>query len=102
MGLTSVILGSVGTLLFFLPVLGIPLAAAGLALGFVGLVMAVFGWTSLRWCVVGIVISVIALGIGVVIGLSPGGFLPNQRAPLEQSVPGEPYVPPPARPGWWS
>jgi hypothetical protein len=100
MGLTSVILGSVGVLLFFMPVLGIPLGAVGLAFGIVGLLMAILGWTSLRWAVVGIVVSGLALGIGIAIALAPSGFLPNPKGPpAEQSVPDRPYVPPPARPG---
>ena len=71
-GLASVILGSVGGLLFFLPILSIPLGAVGLAFGIVGLVMAIFGrWTSLRWSVVGILVSGLALGIGVAIALAP-------------------------------
>ena len=101
MGLTSVILGSVGALLFFLPVLGIPLGAVGLVFGIVGLLMAILGgWTSLRWSVVGIVVSGLALGIGIAISLAPAGFLPNPKGPpVEQSVPDQPYVPPPAHPG---
>ena len=101
MGLTSVILGSVGALLFFLPVLGIPLGAVGLAFGIVGLLMAILGgWTSLRWSVAGIVVSGLALGIGIAIALAPAGFLPNPKGPpAEQSMPDRPYVPPPARPG---
>ena len=94
------ILGSVGVLLFFMPVLGIPLGAVGLAFGIVGLLMAILGWTSLRWAVVGIVVSGLALGIGIAIALAPAGFLPNPKGPpVEQSVPDRHYVPPPARPG---
>ncbi len=100
MGLTSVILGSVGALLFFLPILGIPLGAAGLAFGIAGLLMAILGrWTSLRWSVAGIAVSAIALGIGVLIALAPGGFLPNPKGPpIQQNAPTRLYVPPPARP----
>jgi hypothetical protein len=99
-GLASVILGSVGGLLFFLPVLGIPLGAVGLIFGIVGLMLAlVGGWTSLRWSVAGILVSGLALGAGVVIGLSPPGYLPNPKgASSQQSVPDQPYIPPPARP----
>ena len=80
MGLTSVILGSVGALLFFLPILGIPLGAAGLAFGIAGLLMAILGrWTSLRWSVAGIAVSAIALGIGVLIALAPGAFCRIRR-----------------------
>ena len=101
LGLTSVILGSVGILLFFLPVLGIPLGALGLAFGLIGLLAAIFGgWTSLRWSVVGVVVSGLALGIGVAIALPPAGVLPSPKgAPVWQSVPDQPYVPPPARAG---
>ena len=101
-GLASVILGSVGTLLFFLPVLGIPLGAAGLAFGIAGLLLAMLGgWTSLRWSVAGMVVSGLALGIGIAIALAPAGVLPNPKGPpVEQSTPDQPYVPPPARPGW--
>ena len=98
-GLTSVILGSVGALLFFLPVLGVPLGAVGLIFGIVGLVAALLGGCGIRWPVEGIVISVLALGIGLVIGLSPKGFLPSPKEPYAQQSAGEhPYVPPPARP----
>ena len=101
MGLTSVILGSVGTLLFFLPVLGIPLGAVGLFFGIAGLLMALLGrWTSLRWSLAGTVVSGLALGIGIVIGMSPSGFLPNPKGPaIEQELSRQLYVPPPARPG---
>ena len=47
MGLMSVVLGSVGLLLFFLPILGIPLAAIGLAFGVIGFFMAnIGGWSA--------------------------------------------------------
>jgi len=94
MGLTSLILGSVGLLLFFMPVLGIPLGVAGLAFGATGLVLATLGWSSLRWAVAGIVISVIALGIGVAIVSAPSGSLPNlKRPPVEHNIPNRPHVP---------
>ncbi len=101
MGLTSVILGSVGVLLFFMPVLGIPLGAVGLAFGIVGLLMAILGgWTGLRWSVAGVVVCGLALGIGIAIALAPAGLLRSANGPpVEQSVPDRPYVPPPARPG---
>ncbi|MGA2257841.1 MAG: hypothetical protein ABSG53_24525 [Thermoguttaceae bacterium] len=101
MGLTSVILGSMAALLFFLPVLGIPLGAMGLVFGIVGLLLALLGgWTSLRWSVVGILVSGLTLGIGIAIALAPAGLLPNPKGPsVRENAPAQPYVPPPARPG---
>jgi VIT1/CCC1 family predicted Fe2+/Mn2+ transporter len=100
-GLASVILGSVGGLLFFLPVLGIPLGMVGLALGLVGLLLAILGRaSSLRWSVAGVLVSGMALGTGVLIGMAPAGYLQNPSPPaIWQNVADHPYVPPPARPG---
>ncbi len=100
-GLTSVILGTVGVLLFALPILSIPLGAIGLLFGLSGFVLALLsGWTSLRWSVAGIAISALALGVSIAIAHAPAGYLPTRPAPLEtQPVPDRPYIPPPARPG---
>jgi hypothetical protein len=94
-----VILGAVGILLFFLPVLSIPVGAVGLAIGILGLLLGLLGnRTSLRWSVVGIVVSGLALGLAVLIALAPSGYLPSPKAsPGWQGVPDWPYVPPPAR-----
>lgn len=49
-GMTSLVLGFLGTLLFFLPVLGVPIALCGLACGVIGLIFALAGRDySLRW-----------------------------------------------------
>ena len=62
------IFGAVSLLLFFLPVLSIPLGGAGLVFGFGGLALALFGGrASLRWSVVGIAVSVLALSVAVAI-----------------------------------
>ncbi len=101
MGLTSVILGAVGVLLFFLPILSIPLGGVGLVFGLSSLVLAlVGGWTSLRWSIAGVVTSGLALAVGIAIAQAPAGYLPTGTVPLNtQPVPERPYVPPPARPG---
>ena len=101
MGLTSVILGSVGTLLFFLPVLGVPLGIVGLTFGVTGFVIALLGGrTSLRWSVVGIIVSGLAVGIGAAIALAPAPYLPSPpTTSVEESAPIRAYVAPPARPG---
>jgi hypothetical protein len=102
-GLTSVVLGSVGLALFFLPVLGIPLGGLGLAFGTLGLATAFWcGWASLRWSIAGIAISALALAIGIAIADAPAGYLPTRSVPLDtQPVPSRPYVPPPEKPGYF-
>ena len=63
LGLTSLVLSAVGLLLFFLPILGIPLASVGLLFGLAGLLAALFGArSSLRWSVLGVLLSFLALG----------------------------------------
>jgi hypothetical protein len=101
LGLTSVVLGVVGLLLFFLPILSIPLGGVGLVFGVAGLVLALMGgWSSLRWSVAGIALSGLALAVSLAIAQAPAGYLPSRAIPLDtQPVPDRPYVPPPARPG---
>ena len=99
-GLASVVLGAVGTLLFFLPILSIPLGAVGLVFGLAGLVLAVRGgWAGLRWSIAGLVVSGAALAVGISIAEAPAGYLRSRTIPLNtQPVSVQPYVPPPARP----
>jgi hypothetical protein len=100
MGLASAIFAAVGLLLFFLPVLSIPLGGAGLAFGLGSLALALFGGrASLRWSVAGIAISTVALAVAVGIALAPTDYLPVHPLPLDtQSVPEPHYIPPPALP----
>ena len=88
-------------LLFFLPVLSIPLGGIGVIFALVAIVLALRGsWTSLRWALAGLVVSGTALTVGVAIAEAPAGYLRSQAIPLNsQPVPERPYVPPPARPG---
>ena len=101
LGLTAVVLGVVGLVLFFLPILSIPLGGVGLVFGFAGFVLALMGGrSSLRWSVAGIALSCLALAISLAIAQAPAGYLPSRAIPLDtQRVPDRPYVPPPARPG---
>jgi hypothetical protein len=100
-GLTSLILATVGLLLFILPVLSIPLGVMGLTFGLVGFLMALFGgWASLRWSVAGIALSILTLAISVAIAQTAAGYLSTPPpSPVWQQVPDRPYVPPPAHPG---
>jgi hypothetical protein len=104
LGLTSLALGAVALLLFFMPVLGLPLAGAGLLFGLIALFAALFGGrSSLRWAVLGIALSLLALAADFAVALAPAGYLPHQAQPRTWQPPAaRPYVPPPADPGFWS
>jgi hypothetical protein len=99
LGLTSLVLGTVGLLLFLLPVLGIPISAVGLAFGAVGMLVAVFGGpSSLRWSVAGIALCLVALSADIAIGVAPEGYFPQPRTGVAEPASQRPYVAPPARP----
>ncbi len=100
MGLASAIFGAVSLLLFFLPVLSVPLGGAGLVFGLGSLALALFGGrASLRWSVVGIAVSTVALGVAVAIAKAPTDYLPVRPLPLDaQTLPAPHYIPPPALP----
>jgi hypothetical protein len=95
-GVTSFILGMIGFMLFFLPILGAPISAIGLVAGIVGCIARATGRGNLRWAVAGLCLSALALGTNVAIAYSPAGYEqpPAGRAP--EPVPDRPYVPPPA------
>jgi hypothetical protein len=101
LGLAAVTLGALGLAMFFLPVLGIPIALAGLAAGVAGAVIAaVWKAYDLRLALTGIGLSVLAAAIGWAMTYAPSGFLaPSEIGPRFRSVPavrtGKP--PPPAR-----
>ncbi|MEN6452036.1 MAG: hypothetical protein ABFC96_16220 [Thermoguttaceae bacterium] len=99
LGLTAVVLGSVGLLLFFMPVLGVPLGGLGVLFGLAGLVSTVrVGRATLRWSIAGTVVSALALAIGLAIAQAPSGYGPSRPIPLdEQPVPQRPFIPPPER-----
>jgi len=101
LGLTATTLGSVGMLLFFLPILGAPLSGIGFICGIVGVGAALAGnSTSLRWAAAGLCVSSVALAINVVLAYTPLFLVPNYPVrPAWQTAADRPYVPPPARPG---
>lgn len=100
LGMTSLALGTVGMLLFFMPILGLPLAGFGLLLGIAGAAMAFFDrWTSLRWSVLGIALCLLAGAMNVAIAFAPAGYIERGAAPqMWRTPPDRPYVPPPAPP----
>jgi hypothetical protein len=99
--MTSLVLGVIGLMLFFLPILGIPISSFGLVFGVAGAVLALCTPASnLRWSLGGIGMCCLALGINLAILYAPEGYLPGRKVPqLWQTPPDRPYVPPPARPG---
>jgi hypothetical protein len=101
LGMASLVLGTVALMLFFLPVLGIPISVLGLVFGLVGFGAALFRpGVSLRWGLGGICMSALALLLNVGIVFAPAGYVPtggHQPQPW-RGVPDRPYVPPPASP----
>ena len=97
-GVASVVLGVISTMLFFLPILGAPIGAVGLILAIVGCVIgAVSSRASLRWSSVGVAVSSLAVAINLAIAHAPAGFQHTPPSPPTEPVPGVPYAPPPAR-----
>jgi hypothetical protein len=94
----SLVLGVIGPMLFFLPVLGLPLSALGLLIGLFAVALAFrAGGVRLRWSLLGCAMSALALSINIAIVYAPGGYLPGPDVPPRwQPVPDRPYVPPPA------
>lgn len=98
LGLAALVLGTIGLLLFFLPILGIPLGLCGTLVGIAGVIAAgMHRPAELRWAIGGLVVSLIALFAGWVLYHAPLGEEPRDAAPREWQVPAErPYIPPPA------
>ena len=97
-GMTSLVLGTIALLFAFLPVLGGPLSAFGLLFGLIGLAVAARqGGVRMRWSLMGIGASVLALMVNVAVSASPWGYVQqNREVPKTwRPAPDRPYVPPP-------
>lgn len=118
LGMTSITLGFIGAGLFFLPILAIPVAAAGLLFGVAGVLVGrsrpaarrarwlqAVDWQTreewrLRRSLLGVLLCSAAIVNGFILGYAPLGYLPKSSVqPLWQSPPGRVFVPPPALPG---
>lgn len=94
--MASLVLGFIALLLFFMPVLGVPVAVCGLACGGVGLLMGGFGGTSsLRWVLGGLAMSLLGLIVNAALYWAPEPAH-YRRPPPWQPPPTRPYVSPPA------
>jgi hypothetical protein len=101
LGLSSVLLGAIGLVLFLVPILGISISVAGIIVGVSGIVGVNLGWheVSLRLCVAGVLLSICGLMMNAAIARAPSGyFSPRSVFPTLQPESQRPYVPPPAAP----
>ena len=98
----SLVLGTIAWLLFFLPVLAVPIAVCGITLGLIAAVSAFWRSSeSLRWALTGICCSVAALGVGLAINFAPLGEEPRPDVPQLWQQPSSPlFVSPPAKPNF--
>jgi hypothetical protein len=97
--MASVVIGLVGLLFFFLPILGIPVSVFALGFGVMGMAAAAFvGGPVLRWPLAGLAVAGLALGVNLAVYYAPGGeYIPNYNVPSgKRPVPGLPAPPPPA------
>lgn len=99
-GVTSACLGSIALMLFFLPILSIPLASFGLLAGIGGVVRGIYsGKTGLRWSLIACALCVAMIGIGCILANAPVGETPSRNVPRHDWVtPDRPYISPPAMP----
>jgi hypothetical protein len=96
LGLTSVVLGTVALLVFFMPILGLPLSAVGLALGLVGALAALRRpAAALRWPLAGVVICLTALALNAAIDYWPEYEVTSQSESVSPTA--RITAPPPAK-----
>jgi hypothetical protein len=102
-GLLAFVLGIVGLLVSFMPIVGIPISSCGLLVGVIGLIAAlVLGERNLRWTVVGSAISALALIINLSLNFAPERLVPTPKTRTAlQAAPESRFAPPPALPKRW-
>ncbi len=99
LGLVSPVIGAIGLVLFFLPILSIPLSAIALLLSVLAIVVLIRkADIALRWAFIGLVVSSTSLMVGVAMYYDAIGEVPSRQIiPLWQPVPYRPTVSPPSR-----
>jgi hypothetical protein len=97
-GAASVVLGIIGLMLSWMPVLGITVAGLSLVLGLIAVLTALRpGGALLRWALLGTVLSGFALGVNFAMHYSIVGYIGERHMPtMWQESPDRPWVPPPA------
>jgi len=82
LGLASVVLGTVGLMLFVLPILAIPISGCGIIAGIVAMMIAMATSTvDLRLSLLGIVLSLAALSIVTAVAYAPSGYFVKPAEP---------------------
>jgi hypothetical protein len=96
LGMTAVVLGVIGFIFVWFPVLGVPVSALGLIFGVIGLLVPRFRFgVTLRWTLLGVAVCAAALGAGVAINWARLGYLHDPNPPrLWQQPPDRPDTPP--------
>jgi hypothetical protein len=99
-GIAAVCLGTIGLMLFILPILSIPISGFGLLAGAWGAIRGRSGErVALRWSLIGCVLCISVMVIGVILIHAPLGELPSRAVPPQYPKPPDrPYVSPPANP----
>jgi hypothetical protein len=103
LGVGSACLGTIGLMLFFLPILSIPIALSGLLVGILGILLR-GGETpnGFRWAIVGVILCSAVASFSSAIAYASTGEITDLHRPVQktyQSGLQSTTVPPPARPG---
>jgi len=100
LGVAGLALGAVGLLLFFMPVLGIPLAGCGVVLALIAVIVAIFGgggW-DFRWGVLAFLLAMFALAANLLVQWQAEETLPQWLGPGRSQPAAPVYVSPPPAP----
>lgn len=99
-GLGAVTLGAISLLLFFLPILSLPISGAAAVVGLLGVWVALRGGREkLRLSIAGLLMAFCAQSIVWGIAIAPSGyFMPRPVFPDRPPIRVRPYVSPPAPP----
>jgi drug/metabolite transporter (DMT)-like permease len=102
LGAASMVLAIISLLLFFLPIMSIPLSIIGIGLALVSLPLnAWLAHENLRWAIAGLCTALASLGIALAVNDAPLKVQRSYEVPrLWQEPAARPYVPPPAQPGF--